>query len=157
MITKGNIDAIVNLVSSSVEGLQPGNVTLIDTRGRHLLSKEFKENPLAVSSSKQYEIKQSVENYLAQKAQTILDNILGYGNAIVQVNADINFDQIERTMEIYDPDCQVAISEQTTKTENIGKNLGDSSSQVSHRIIQLITKLIKQFKKLCRVRVILNG
>jgi flagellar M-ring protein FliF len=130
MITKGNVAAIVNLVSSSVEGLKPNNVTLIDTKGR-ILSKEFEENPIAYSSSKQYEIKQNVENYLAQKAQSILDNILGPGNAVIQVNADINFDQIEKTMELYDPESQVAISEQTIKTENLGKNSGDSSSQVS--------------------------
>lgn len=129
-MTKGNVAAIVNLVSSSVEGLKPNNVTLIDTRGR-ILSKEFEESPVAYSSSKQYEIKQNVENYLAQKAQSILDNILGAGNAVIQVNADIDFDQVEKTMEMYDPDSQVAISEQTTKTENMGKNSGDSSSQVS--------------------------
>jgi flagellar M-ring protein FliF len=34
-------------------------------------------------------------------------------------------------MEMYDPDSQVAISEQTTKTENNGRNSGDSTSQVS--------------------------
>ena len=130
MPTKGNVAAIVNLVASSVEGLTPNNVTLIDTKGR-ILSKEFEESPVAYSSSKQYEIKQTVENYLAQKAQTILDNILGPGNSMIQVNADINFDQIEKTMESYDPESQVAISEQTTKTENSGKNSGDSTSQIS--------------------------
>jgi flagellar M-ring protein FliF len=130
MMTKGNVAAVVNLVSSSVEGLTPNNVTVIDTKGR-ILSKEFEDNPVAYSSSKQYEIKQTIENYLAQKAQTILDNILGPGNAIIQVNADINFDQVEKTMEMYDPDSQVAISEQTTKTENNGRNSGDSTSQVS--------------------------
>ncbi len=130
MITNGNVAAIVNLISSSVEGLTQNNVTLIDTKGR-ILSKEFEDGPIAHSSSKQYEIKQTVENYLVQKAQTILDNILGPGNAVIQVNADINFDQVEKTMELYDPDSQVAISEQTTKTENAGKNSGDSTSQVS--------------------------
>jgi flagellar M-ring protein FliF len=129
-LTKTNIAAIINLVSSSVEGLQPGKVTLIDSKGR-LLSKENSDEPLTVSSSKQYEVKQSVENYLASKAQTILDNIVGYGNAMVQVNADINFDQVEKTMETYDPNSQVAVSEQQIKTDNAGKNNTDSTTQVS--------------------------
>ena len=129
-ITRGNITAIVNLVSSSVEGLLPGKVTLIDTQGK-LLSKEDDEDPLAVSSSKQYEIKKSVENYLAQKAQSMLDNVLGYGNAMIEINADLNFDQVEKTMESYDPNSQVAISEQSVKTQNNGKNMGDSTAQVS--------------------------
>jgi flagellar M-ring protein FliF len=129
-ISKGNVTAIINLVSSSIEGLLPEKITLLDTKGR-LLSKEYTEDPFAVSSSKQYEMKQSVEDYLATKAQTMLDNVLGYGNAMVQVNAEINFNQIEKTMELFDPESQVAVSEQTIKTENNGRNMGDSASQVS--------------------------
>ena len=147
-LSKTNIAAIVNLVSSSVEGLLPNKITLLDTRGR-LLSKETDENPLAVSSSKQYEIKQQVENYLVQKAQGMLDNVLGYGNALVQVNAEINFDQVEKTMEIYDPESQVAISEQSIKTENNGKNMSDSSAQTNqnsttnYEISKTIQKVIE--------------
>jgi flagellar M-ring protein FliF len=129
-ISRNNIAAIVNLVSSSVEGLLPGKVTLIDSKGK-LLSKEDDSDPLAVSSAKQYEIKKSVEKYLAQKAQGMLDNVLGYGNSIVEVNADLNFDQVEKTMESYDPNSQVAISEQNVKSENNGKNLSDSTAQVN--------------------------
>ncbi|MGE5806084.1 MAG: flagellar basal-body MS-ring/collar protein FliF, partial [Ignavibacteria bacterium] len=129
-ISNGSISAVVNLVSSSVEGLQPEKVTLLDTKGR-LLSKEYSENPFAVNSGKQYEIKQSVENYLATKAQSLMDNILGYGNSMIQVNTDLNFDQVEKTMELYDPESQVAVSEQTIKTESIGSEGSDSSSQIS--------------------------
>lgn len=129
-LSQNNVTAIVNLISSSVEGLVPGKVTLLDTKGR-LLSKENDEDPLAVSSSKQYEMKQSVENYLALKAQNILDNVVGYENSIVKVDADINFDQIEKTMELYDPDSQVAVSEQTVRTESNGRNLSDTSATVS--------------------------
>jgi len=128
-LTRGNITAITNLVSASVEGLTPGKVTLIDTQGK-LLSSQDDDDPLSASSSKQYEIKIS-RKYLAQKAQAILDNVVGYGNSMVEVNADLNFDQVEKTMETYDPNSQVAISEQDVKTSNNGKNLGDSTAQVS--------------------------
>jgi len=130
LMSSSNINAIVNLVSSSVEGLTPSKVSLLDTKGR-LLSKENDEDPLAVSSSKQYEIKQSVEEYLVQKAQRIMDNVVGYGNAIIQVNADLNFDQVEKTMETYDPESQVAVSEQTTKSENAGVTMSDSTAQLT--------------------------
>ena len=65
--------AITNLVASSVEGLDSRNVTIIDNKGR-LLSKKNEDSELAINSGKQYEIKSSIENYLAGKAQTILDN-----------------------------------------------------------------------------------
>lgn len=127
-LSKTNIAAILNLVSSSVEGLTPNRVSLLDTKGR-LLSKETDDNSVALSSSKQYEIKENIESYLSEKARNILDNVVGYGNAMVEVNADINFDQVEKTMTTYDPESQVAISEQVGKADNAGKNSGDSSSQ----------------------------
>jgi flagellar M-ring protein FliF len=130
VLSKTNIAAILNLVSSSVEGLTPNRVTLIDTKGR-LLSKESDDNSLALSSTKQYEIKENVESYLSQKAQSILDNVVGFGNAMIQVNADINFDQVEKTMTTFDPETQVAVSEQVSKADNAGKNSGDSTSQTN--------------------------
>jgi flagellar M-ring protein FliF len=124
--TKENIQSIVNLLCGSIEGMQPGKVSIIDTKGR-ILNNEGEDGPLAFASSKQYEIKKSVENYLVKKAQSILDNIVGVGNAIVQVNADLNFDQVEKTMENYDPESQVAVSEQTTKINNQGKIKNDTT------------------------------
>lgn len=120
--------AIVNLVASAVEGLTTNSITLIDTKGK-LLWKEDDENSISFSSNKQYEIKNSVESYLVQKAQTLLDNILGYGNSMVQVNADLNFDQVEKTMEIYDPEQQVVVSEQTMVSNNAGKSVSDTTAQ----------------------------
>ncbi len=125
-----NIHAISHLVSSSVEGLDPDKVTILDTRGR-LLSKESGEKNAFKTGTMQYEIKQSIENYLVSKAQTILDNVLGYGNAIVQIDAELNFDQVEKTMELFDPETQVVVSEQSVKTENVGASYSDSTAQFS--------------------------
>lgn len=127
-LTENNINAISHLVSSSVEGLDPEKVTILDTRGR-LLSKETGEKTAFKSGTLQYEIKQSIENYLVSKAQTILDNVLGYGNSIVQIDAELNFDQVEKTMELFDPETQVVVSEQTVKSENTGSSYSDSSAQ----------------------------
>lgn len=126
----GSIAAITKLVSSSVEGLDQNRVSLIDSKGR-LLSKDLGDDNLTASTSKQYEVRQNIENYLSGKAQTLLDNVLGYGNSMVQVNVELDFDQVEKTMETYDPESQIAISEQTIKTENTGSNTVDSSAQTS--------------------------
>lgn len=127
-LPKSSALAIVNLVASAVEGLKPSSITVIDTKGK-MLWKDDEDGALAFSSGKQYEIKNSVENYLAQKAQNILDNVLGLGNSMVQINADLNFDQVEKTMETYDPDQQVVVSEQTLVSNNNGKSVSDTSSQ----------------------------
>lgn len=148
LISKENISSIVNLICGSVEGLQPSKVSIIDTKGR-ILSNDAEEGPLAFASTKQYEIKQSVENYLAKKAQAILDNVLGYGNSVVQVNADLNFDQVEKTMEQFDPESQVAVSEQTIKSNNQGVSSKDSTAQnnentlTNYEISKTIQKVIE--------------
>jgi flagellar M-ring protein FliF len=146
--SKENIQAIVNLLCGSVEGLQSSKVSIIDTKGR-ILNSDSDEGPLAFASSKQYEVKRSVENYLVQKAQSILDNVVGYGNAMVQITADLNFDQVEKTMEQYDPESQVAVSEQTIKVNNQGKAQSDTTTQsndnavTNYEINKTIQKVIE--------------
>ncbi len=126
-IGQKNITAMTNLVASSVEGLKPSKVTILDSKGR-MLTRNDEENEFSVATGKQYEIKNSVESYMAKKAQSILDNVLGYGNSVVKVNADLDFKQVEKTISSYDPEGQVAISEQLVKSESVGSSIGDSSA-----------------------------
>lgn len=147
-LNKTNVMAIINLVSHSVEGLDATNVAVLDTRGR-LLSKDFNENdPLVAASTKQYEVKTQIENYLSQKAQTMLDNVLGVGNSYVTVNADLNFDQVEKQMKTYDPESQVAISEQKQNQEKNDSQSGNStnsqtSSTTNYNINERVEKIVQ--------------
>ena len=102
------------MVSNSVEGLNSKNVSVLSSDGR-LLSENSESDGTTFASSKQYEIQQKVENYLARKAQSLLDNVLGIGNSMVKVNAELNFNQVEKTINAVDPESQVSISEQVTK------------------------------------------
>lgn len=129
-LSQNSIMAITNLVASSVEGLDASSVTIIDNKGR-LLSKKPEDSELAINSGKQYEIKSGIENYLASKAQTILDKIVGYDNSDVKVNVDIDFKQIEKTLETIDPESQIAISEQSSRNTSSGKSLSDSNAVFS--------------------------
>jgi len=147
-LTEENIIAIQNLIAGSVERLKPEDVTILDTHG-NLLSKKKNENSLAFASSTEYELKKNVEKYLRLKAQEILDNVLGPGNAIVQVNADLNFTQVEKTVQSVDPESQVVISEQTTKTQNVGKNNSDSTanfnqnSTINYEVSKTLQKVVE--------------
>lgn len=114
--TKEKMGGVVHLVASSVEGLLPENVTVVDSRGS-LLSGLYEENSQLGLTSRQSEIIRAAEAYLKQKAETMLTAILGHGSAIVQVNADMSFDIVERTQEKYDPESAVARTE--TRTEEV--------------------------------------
>lgn len=163
-IPKKNVLAIAHLVASSVEGLKPSKVTIVDQKGR-LLSEESEENSFGVITSKQYELKNNVENYLANKAQSMLDNIVGFGNAIVKVNVELDFNQVEKTMELYDPESQVTISEQNTKSESGGKTYSDSNqvttenSITNYEFSKTIQKVIEGTGNINRITVaaVVNG
>lgn len=163
-LSNASVLAITKLVASSVEGLKPSNVTIIDTKGR-LLSKEIDEDPLAISSGKQYELKQKIENYLISKAQGLLDNVLGYGNSAIQVTADIDFSKVEKTLETFDPENQVPVSEQTVRSSITKTDAGDTEERVDENTIvnyensKVIQRILESSGNIKRLSVagVING
>ncbi|HEX9656912.1 MAG TPA: flagellar basal-body MS-ring/collar protein FliF, partial [Bacteroidota bacterium] len=81
------IRGIEHLIASSVEGLETANVKVLDSRGVRLSDNHTSESLFRLKSS-QYELQANVESYLAQKATTLLEGVVGCGNAIVQVSVE---------------------------------------------------------------------
>ncbi|CUS91239.1 flagellar basal-body MS-ring/collar protein FliF [Candidatus Kryptobacter tengchongensis] len=164
-ITRENVQSIAYLVANSVEGLDPKNVTILDSRGR-LLSDNSESDPLEKVSGKQYELKRSVEQYLADKVQSLLDGVLGQGNSIVRVDVELNFTQVEKTIEEYDPDKTVVRSEQTTqeRSSSVDSSFASTNSQRTNtitnyevnRTLQRIVESVGNIKRLS-VAVLVNG
>jgi flagellar M-ring protein FliF len=100
-----------------VQGLGIDQVAVVDNRG-HVLSEELKQDPTLGSASSQMRYKQQVEDYLAKKVETMLAAVIGPGNAVVRVSAEIDTDSTTLTAEKFDPDGQVVrtqtITEDTT-------------------------------------------
>jgi flagellar M-ring protein FliF len=127
-LTKHQIAGITHLVASSVEGLEPENITIVDYDG-NLLSSGQQADPIAGLSANQLEVRQQVEKYLEQKAQTMLDDVLGPGKSVIRVTAELNFQQLERTSEIYDPDALAVRSEERVRTTNTSSDQADETNQ----------------------------
>lgn len=157
-----NVQGIIHLIASSVEGLEPSGVTVVDSRGR-MLTDEQRENTLAAKTSTQYELQQKVENYLAQKAQNMLDGVVGSGNARVQVTAELDFRQVERTLEQYDPDRTVVRSEQITEEKNVLKDSVQPSTRsntvTNYEVNKTLERVIENVGGIKRLSVaaIVNG
>jgi flagellar M-ring protein FliF len=111
-----SINSIRFLVANSVEGLKPNNVSVVDNLG-NVLSENSENDSLTGLSSTQLTARRNLEQYLGKKAQDMLEKVLGPGQAIVRVSAEINFDTITRTEEKFDPDGQV-VRTQTKNDEN---------------------------------------
>lgn len=116
-LTKRQIDGISHLVAASVEGLRPANIAIVDYNGE-LLSSGRNNDVLAGLSGSQLEVRQNVEGYLQEKAQSMLDGVLGNGRSLVRVTADLNFQQLERTSETFDANAPSIRSEEHTSVTN---------------------------------------
>jgi len=125
-LAKQQIRGITHLVSSSVEGLKADNITIVDFNGR-LLSNPYGDDETALASSRNLELQYNVEKTMENKVNSLLDGVLGPGKATVQVAVDLDFDQVQRTMEKYDPESRVVRSEERSD-ENI-KNAPDGDQQ----------------------------
>lgn len=134
------VQAVQQLIASSVQGLDVEYVTILDSFGS-LLSRGYGDEPGGLSSG-QLELKQEIESYLARKAQSTLENVLGPGAALVRVNAEINFEKVERTREIVDPEVSAVLSEQrnTTLRESDGENI--ESSTVNYEFNRTVENII---------------
>jgi flagellar M-ring protein FliF len=100
------VAAIRFLVANAVEGLNSNSVSVVDNLG-NVLSENNSDDSITGLTTTQLAARKNLEQYLAKKAEGMLEKALGPGQAIVRVSADINFDTVTRTEEKFDPDGQV--------------------------------------------------
>ncbi len=96
------VEGIVHLVASSVEGLEPGSITVVDTSGK-VLSKRMDPSPIGQLTTSQLEYQRNIEEGMRKKVQGMLEEILGPGKAITRVATDIDFQEVSIIEETYDP------------------------------------------------------
>lgn len=95
------VTGIVNLVARSVEGLTPSEVTVMDSEGR-LLSQDFADITGAAGvSTAAFQITSEVERELERRLVSTLTPVLGAGNVVCQVRADLDLDQVRTVDTIY--------------------------------------------------------
>ena len=96
------VEGIVHLVASAVEGLDPGNITVVDTSGK-ILSKRSDSTLVGQLTTTQLEYQKNSEEGLKKKVQGMLEGVLGPNKVIARVSMDIDFQQVEITEERYEP------------------------------------------------------
>jgi flagellar M-ring protein FliF len=92
-IGKEEVTGIINLITYSVKGMKPENITVVDEFGRTLSNiplssegdnQELINNQLTIQNNFQYQLQTNV--------QSLLEQIFGLGNVAVRVSAQLNFD-----------------------------------------------------------------
>ncbi len=86
----GQVQAVVHLVASSIDGLAADKVTVADSTGKLLSGSDGTAG--AGASNRNQEVT-DFENAMVTRVQNMLDRVVGPGNSSVQVTADLNFDK----------------------------------------------------------------
>ncbi len=117
-LASGQVAAIVQLVASSIPGMESSHVTVVDQWGK-LLSSGDGETGIDLAA-KQFEYNRKLEQTYAAKIEQLLTPIVGAGRVRAQVSADIDFSQQESTQEQYEPGDGQIRSEQTEEQRSTG-------------------------------------
>lgn len=107
-LSDAQVRSIVNLVASSVPGMKPDAVTIVDQMGT-LLSKSGQESSVGDA---RIDFQNRVEDKVRQQLTTLLTPLLGAGNFSAQVQAEVDLDENQATRERYDKDGTVVRAEQ---------------------------------------------
>lgn len=116
-LNKNQVEAIINMVASSIPMLDAKMVTVVDQYG-HLLSVDD-DMGLALTT-KQFDYTKKIENNYADRIVMLLEPIIGKGKVNTQVAAQLDFSNVETTREAYDPERSVIRSEQISEEETRG-------------------------------------
>ena len=133
-VSAEGVNSIRSLVANAVEGLRIDDVSVVDNHGT-VLTENLRDDPQLGAASSQMKLRKNVENYFTQKVETMLAKVLGPGNAVVRVSADLDSETTTRTEEKFDPDGQVVRSETstddtttTTETDETGGVVGATAN-----------------------------
>lgn len=168
-LNKQSVEGIQHLVAGSVEGMATGDVTVMDNKGKVLSDAPLDENSVAGLTDAQHEQQRKVEQHLSTKVQSLLDGVLGQGNAQVRVNTELDFNRIEQNRTDFDPEKQVVRSEQNiNETSQTADSLSypysnmakDQKNNIANyeisKLEEHVVKSVGDIKRLS-VSVLING
>jgi flagellar M-ring protein FliF len=118
-LSEGEVQGIIHLVASSVEGMDSEHITVIDSRGR-MLSRPAASDQTGRLASTMLETQRNFEKSVEDRIQSLLDRVVGSGKSAARVNVTLDMKNLEKYEERYDPQAAVVRSEQRSEQkENV--------------------------------------
>lgn len=108
-LTAEQVQGITNLLSTSVEGLSPEKVSVVDTSGRPLRARSEKND---TETEFLHRLKLQIEQEMEKRIETMLEPVLGPGKAVARVSAELEFRETQLAREQFDPSSHVVRSQQ---------------------------------------------
>jgi flagellar M-ring protein FliF len=114
----GQIRAIRHLVASSVSGLKPQRVSIVDENGTLLADGAQTDIDQAVGDER----RAAFEKRLRKQVEDIVSSVVGAGRARVELSADFDYNKITQTSDKFDPEGRVLRSSQTREESSATAN-----------------------------------
>lgn len=124
-VDAAQVKAIMNLVASSVPGMNMADVTLVDQHGNLLSTGE--ESADLLLAAKQHQYSKEVETSVIRRINGILEPVVGGGKFRAEVSADVDFTAVEQAAETFNPDLPAIRSEQVL---NESRRAGDVAAGI---------------------------
>lgn len=128
------VAGIQQLVAHSVTGLSPSDVSVIDQNGVTLSTAGGASGSLAGGpQSAELVERQQLEAQMTQQLTTGLDQIVGAGNAVVMVHANVTFNQVKTQSHIVQPAAgqQQGLPSNTTQSQSTSTTNGVTTGGVA--------------------------
>jgi len=122
LLSEEEVDSVVDIVASAVQGLSPNRVTVTDQNGRLLNSGS--QDSISSRSRKEFEIEQKREQEYLDKIDSILIPVVGLGNYTAQADVTMDFTNTEETQRRFNPDLPALRSEMKVEDSTIGGMIG---------------------------------
>ncbi len=116
-LDRQGVQAVLNLISAAVPGLRPQNIAMIDSRG-DLLARAGQPSDAAGAVQSADELRHTTEMRLARAVEELLERSLGPGHVRAEASVELTIDRVQETQEKYDPENQVARSQQSVNDTN---------------------------------------
>lgn len=132
-LSREQIASIQHLIAAAVPQLQPSQISIVDDRG-NLLARPSDDPSSASGGGTQGEMRAQYELTQAKKIEDLLAQTLGFGKVRAQVSADLDFDRVTTSSEIYDPESQVVRSQQSTSEDTSASDGGSDTVSITNNL-----------------------
>lgn len=122
-LDRDGVQAVLHLVATAVPGLKPSGISIVDSRGE-LLARggQALSGPAATGAAvlSQDELRRAQEMRIGRSVEELLERTLGPGRVRAEATVEMDFDRVQTTEERFDPENQVARSQQSVNEQNRG-------------------------------------
>jgi flagellar M-ring protein FliF len=131
VVSTEEVNSIVDIVASAIQGMEPSRVTVTDNNGRLLNSGS--QDASASAARKEYELEKRREAEYMDKIDSILIPVLGLGNYTAQTDVTMDFTAVEQTQRRYNPDLPAVRSEMISEQNNVGNVIAGIPGALSNQ------------------------